>query len=444
MVFRKLHIQYKYITIIMIAAGIYACEKQEVDFGGNSLTDDPNIIVIDTISVNASTFKLDSFSTLSTGYFIVGNHFDSVFGKFQSTSYFDLSVPYDSSGTLKGCTSCYFDSMVAITKFSGGYYGDTTQLFTLNINQLTRLIDDNSSFGYNTTVRSYKTEPTGSFSAKVSPSRQNTIRIRLVDDLGKDLYNKIQRSSDTVTDGNLFSNYIKGFCFSGSNTNNTVYYLKSSGDSDFVMLYYHKNAPLPVTYTVKFPMNSAHQFNGFQSDYSGTDLTVFTSKKRQTIPSIQTNGHVYLHENNGLFPRFSFPSLYSLKELAPYINIVSAVLEIYPVKGSYGIQSFYTLAPNINAYIVNEYDETQNYLSYAGTSNLQTGNLSIDNLYDESTKYIYDVSNYVNAVLSGGKNASLDLVLKPATNTGDSTEQRLFLKALNNSSFKLKLNVLGL
>lgn len=444
MVLRNLHIQYKYITLIMLAAGICACEKQEVDFGGNSLTDDPNIIVIDTISVNASTFKLDSFSTLNTGYFIAGSHFDSSFGKFQSTAYFDLDIPYDSSGTLKGCTSCYFDSMVAITKFSGGYYGDTTQLFTLNINRLTQLIDDNTTFGYNTTIRNYNTSPVGTFSAKVSPSRQNTIRIKLSDDLGKDLYNKIQRNSDTITDGNLFLDYMKGFCFTGTNTNNTVYYMKPPGDSDFVMLYYHKNAPLPVNYVVKFPMNAAHQFNGFASDYSGTNLAVFTSKKTQTISSVQTNGYVYMHENNGLFPRFSFPSLYSLKELAPYINIVSAVLEIFPVKGSYGIQSFYTLPQSINAYVVNEYDETQNYLYYSGTSDLQTGNLSIDNLYSENTKYIYDVSNYVNTVLFQGNNGSLDLVLKPAANAGDSTEQRLLLKALNNSSFKLKLNVLGL
>lgn len=443
MVVPSTYIKYGYIVMACIAITILSCEKQEVNFGSGSLTDDPNIITIDTISINASTFRLDSFSTLNKGYFLVGQHYDSSFGLFQSTAYFDLSVPYDSSGMLQLCTSCYFDSMVAVTQFSGGYYGDTSRSFVVNMNQLTQLIDDGTSFGYTATKRNYNETPVGSFSGTISPSRQDIIRIRMNDDMGKDLYNKIQRNSDTITNSDLFLNYVKGFCFTGNDfNNNTAYYLKATGDSDFVLLYYHKNAPLPVNYVVKFPLNAAHQFNGFVTDYSGTNLTAFNSQKQQSLTSTQTNGYVYLRYNNGLYPRFNFPSLYSLKELAPYINVVNAELEIYPLQNSYGRQSYYQLPPELNMYIVNEYGETLSNIYYPGTTTAQTGDLNIDYLYRENTKYTYNLTSYISSILAQGGATSYDLILQPAS--GDSTEQRLVLKALNNNSFKLKLHVLGL
>ena len=443
MIFFNLHIKYRYIVFALITASVVSCEKQDVNFGASTLSDDPNIVIIDTVSVNAYTFQSDSFQTVNTGYFVAGNHYDSSFGNFQSIAYFDFDKPYDSTSTLNGCTSCYFDSLVVVAKFSGGYYGDTTKPFTLNVNQLTELIDNSTTFGYNTTKRKYNAEPIGSFSAIVSPSDQNTIRIKLSDDLGKDLFNKMQRNSDTVTTTDPFLEYIKGFCFTG-NQNNAVYFLKPLGDSDFVMLYYHKNGPLPVNYVVKLPLNTDHQFNGFTTDRTGTNLAAFIPLKTQELSSTETNGYVYMDANSGLYIKFNFPSLYSIKELATYTKIVSASIEIYPDKDSYGKQTFYQLPPALNMYIMNEYGVVQDYLYVTGTPNLQDGDLSIDYIYNENTKYTFDVSDFINDVLSSSSYASYCLAIHPPSNASDSTEQRLVLKALNNSSIKLKLNVLAL
>jgi len=437
---------YKYILSFLLLAGVlFSCEKQEVDFGGSSLSDDPNIANIDTFSVVAYTTQVDSFSTLSTGYFVTGNHFDTTLGNLQALAYFNLSIPYDSTAALKECTSCHFDSLVAVTKFSGGYYGDTTKPFTLNINQLEQRISyEDVTYGYNTTTRPYNTEPLGSFVATVSPSRQSTIRIRLSDAFGLDLYNKILHNSDTVTTSDLFTKYIKGFCFNATSPNNkTVYYMQPVGDSDVVMLYYHKNEPTPTDMVVKFPMDTTHQFNGFVSDHSGTNLTVFTPKKNLEIPSGQTNGYVYLHANIGLYPKFSFPSIYSLKEINTYVSVISATLEIYPLQGSYGLQSIYKLPPELYLYILNDVGESVGSLYYSGTNTLQTGDIYMDYLYNKDTKYTYDVTSYIQTALTNGAYSSYYLQLQPPTSAASSDEQRLILQALNNGSFKLKINVLG-
>ncbi|MFT4155723.1 DUF4270 family protein [Parafilimonas sp.] len=436
---------YRYILALSIlASGFFSCEKKEVDFGVSALTDDPNIATIDTISVNAYTTQVDSFSTVTTGYFVAGNHYDSVMGNLQATAYFDFTIPYDSTSALDECTSCYFDSLVLITQFAGGFYGDTTAPFTLNVNQLTQLIYDYNTFGYNVTSRTYNSEPLGSFTGIVSPAKLSTIRIKLSDDLGQDIYNKIKRESDTITTSDVFLKYIKGFCLTGSSASNTIYYMKPTGDSDLVVLYYHQNAPLPVSRTVKLPLNTAHQFNGFVADHSGTNLSVFTAKKTQAIESSKTGGYVYMQANHGLYPKFNFPSIYSLKEVNDYVSVVSAVLEVYPLQGSYGLQSFYKLPAAINLDILNEYDAVSGYVYYSGTSTLQTGDLYVDYLYNENTKYTYDITSYVNAVLEAGTSSTYYLYMQPASGASDSTEQRLVLQALNNSSFKLKLSVLGL
>ena len=108
------------------------------------------------------------------------------------------------------------------------------------------------------------------------------------------------------------------------------------------------------------------------------------------------------------------------------------------------MQSFYSLPDTINLSILNEYDETSGYLYYSGTSTLQTGNLYIDYLYGENTKYTYDITSFVNAVLKAGTSSTYYLYMQPESTATNSNEQRLILHALNNGSFKLKLNVLGL
>ena len=51
----------------------------------------------------------------------------------------------------------------------------------------------------------------------------------------------------------------------------------------------------------------------------------------------------YLHHNSGLYPKIQFSNLYNIKELHPYVQVLRAILEIKPVSGSYGINTFYQL-----------------------------------------------------------------------------------------------------
>lgn len=437
------HIYIKVIAVsCMLSTLIISCEKKDIQFGNNALTEDPNIVTIDTITADIYTFQTDSFSTSNTGFFIAGNHTDSVLGNFQSTAYFDLDAPVDSSKVLQGCTSCYFDSLVLVTQFNGSYYGDTTMPFILNVNQLTQQISTtNGAFGYNIDHYNYYSNPIGTFSGIVHPSEKRKMHIRLSDNIGVDLFTKVKNNDDAIVDNTSFQQYIKGFCFTGDTTaDNTVYYFKPEKDSALIHLYYHKNEILPQQYAVTFPLNKSHQFNGLSANRSGTLLTAFTPNKQELIPGAQTGERIFLHANSGLNPRVSFPSIFSIKELNSYIQIVNATLEIYPSKKTYGLHSFYTLPLALNLVVVDNYNTVYGYVTNSSGETL-TGDLTTDYIYNENTKYTYNITRFLNTDLARSKYSPLYLSIEPLSNVADSIEQRLIL---DNTSFKLKLNVLGL
>ena len=47
------------ILLIAFVVLMASCKKQDVDFGHEALTDDPNTEVIDTLTVDMGTFQLD-------------------------------------------------------------------------------------------------------------------------------------------------------------------------------------------------------------------------------------------------------------------------------------------------------------------------------------------------------------------------------------------------
>ena len=86
-------------------------------------------------------------------------------------------------------------------------------------------------------------------------------------------------------------------------------------------------------------------------------------------------------------------------------------------------------------------------LSYSAGAQAQTqyGNLFIDDLYGESTSYTYDVTSFVNTILSEGVFSRKALLMYPLASNAAGNDQRLLIT--NNTGKKpitLKLYVLGL
>jgi len=424
-----------------------SCKKSVVNYGQQALTDDPNIIFMDTMSVDLSTLQRDSFVTSADNLFKVGVHEDSIFGKYEATAYMQVGLP---TNTISGINNCVYDSIVFITKFTGATYGDTTEPFTLKVNRLNQQIKaDITPIGYNVDSLTYDAAPLGSvLLTNTRPSQQKQFTVRLSDTFGSRIFGMLNRNSDTTSNYEIFNTFFNGLAITGKGANNrSIYYFQNIGTNGgtVMRLYYTLNGTSPVHSSMDFPISpSAYQFNGYKYDKTGTFLSLFTPKKWQSIPSAQTGDRVYLHGNSGMYPILSIPSIFALKELHPYVKVVKAELEITPSLQNYGPNTYYFLPPTLGLRMINIENKAIGNFIYepSAATTVQAGNLVIDNLNHVGTKYTFDITQYVNSTLEGGIFTQVPLSLVPLN---DNIENRLILNnAIGNRSVKLKLYVLGL
>lgn len=425
-----------------------SCNKAVVNYGEEALTEDPNIISVDTMTVDLSTFQIDSFSTSADTIFKVGIHEDTLLGRYETKAFLQLGVP--SSNALNQCTNCTFDSIVFVARYSAATYGDTTENFNLNIHRLTQqMLPDVTSIGYNVSSFQYESTPLGTLQlTNTRPSQEKQFTVRLDDNLGTELYGMLKRNSDTITNIDKFSKYFNGLAITGNGTNNqSIYYFQQYDTASAVVMkvYYSVSGTSTTQNSINFPISpSSYQFNNYSYDKTGTNLTGFISKKTMVLPSTQTGNQAYLHDNSGLYPILNIPAIFSIKDLHPYVQVIKAELTIEPSLINYGPTNHYSLPPTIG---LRSFD-TVNYTfgsfltEITDNSANQDGNLVIDNINHVNTKYTFDLTTYVNNILKNGRFTQQPLALIPLNS---SIENRLIINNnLIDKSVKLKLYVLGL
>ncbi|MFT3680722.1 MAG: DUF4270 family protein [Ferruginibacter sp.] len=432
-----------FLAAVLAGCCMSSCDKVPVTFGSDGTAGDPNVILIDTFTVAVSTLQVDSFGTSGSNYLIAGAHTDPELGYIESRSYFEITPP-----TLELSNNCIFDSIVLHADLTSGYMGDTTAPFTLNVHELTQSMRETDlSIGYNTSTVVYNNVPMASKTFSVRPSRQEELSIRLPDDFGKNLFRMFRYKSDTITNIDKFRRFFKGICLASAAGNNAMYYFNKNAEA-IIQLHYTVNGITPESKTAAFTIGTDDkQFNGFTYDKTGTPLEAFTPRKQMLISSFLTNNRGYMHYNSGLFPKISLGNLLSIKELHPYVQVMRAELEIRPTKGTWGTGTNYRLPDSLELRLTDDNNYvTGQALPYAYNSDTQYGSLNIDNLYGVSTAYTYDVTSFVNTLLSEGVFSRRALILYPFSSGAASTDQRLLINnsTVKDNFIKLKLYVLGL
>jgi Domain of unknown function (DUF4270) len=438
--------------LILLSAGIslgvfVSCNKTTIDFGSDGTAGDPNISMIDTFSVELATLQADSFLTNASQHFVVGSHNDPQLGKTAVKSYFELTAP---ALDLRDCSNCSFDSIDIRLKVSAGYAGDTSVPFTINLYEVTQAMDETeSSVGYNVSSFPYHNTPIATKTFMIRPSRKEEISIRLPDEFGSNFFRMLRANSDTLTNDTRFKRYLKGLCLETASSNNAVFYFdKDPGDS-ILQVHYKETGTFPISKTAYFSVSATdHQFNAYTYDKSGTAVAAFTPKRKQLINSNLTGNTAFVHSNSGLYPKIKFNHLYHIKELHPFVQVLRAELEIKPVANSYQPHTLYPLPASIEMRVV---DNANNIGGTAvSTSNgvdviTQTGSLFVDNIYGENTSYTYDVTGFVNSVISAGLFSEYALLMVPSGDFSSASDQRLLIGTSHSGgSIKLKLYILGL
>jgi hypothetical protein len=400
-----------FLSFVLAFFSLTGCQKQPtLTFGPSYVADNngANIVVVDTTTVQMSTVFVDSTATSGTGFLQVGQLADPYFGTINTRSFFQLLPPgnppaltvYDSYDSM---------SLILLYKKGNPFYGDSTVPQTYIINQVdtiyavpdfSRGFFSNSSLPLNPTVLG---STTATFLPSIPTTSQfagDSLKIRLTDNLGTQLYNMIYSRSDTILRPATWQNWFHGLCLSPGPGSHGA--LVGFRDSAIMRIYYHEASAYPTQKFIDFGFtNKFLQFNNVTTDWSSSPLKnlVRPTQNPQTppaTPSSATGNAAYLQNITGLTVKLTFPNLKSIAYRQDYIQVLRAQLTVRPVPGSFS--TMFTVPPQVTLYQTDFNNLEGPPESITGAS--QTGALTLDYLHPLNTQYTYDVTPFIRAQIA--------------------------------------------
>lgn len=428
------------VLIIIISAS--SCDKVNVTLDDTAGTD-PNITYFENYKTEIATYKPDSFATSYHQVFCVGTHADPVFGKITANSYAQVELPLTNKVLNQSVT---FDSLEVVLKSNGQFYGDSSLPVSLQVYQLSEMIQNvvSGDTYYNNDSFTHNPIPIGQQAFNLYGRTGDLLHIRLDDNIGQDLLAKLIAGSDEISTQENFSNYFKGiFITSDNSVTHSVNYFTAGTDSALLRLHYHQNIAIPTDEYLDLNYTKARQFSHVSFDHTGTVFSSVVNNTTQVIPSTDVSGQAFLNSNFGTSIKISFPTLLDLKELHPYIQIVKAELIIKPDIKS--ITPPYQLPNALYLYTTDDTNSPIEATTNPVTQLLQNGDLVIDHLYAENTVYSYDVTKFINSKIAEGQFSTSALLLTNSLSGNAAGIQRLIINDQSNAKgIQLKLYVLGL
>ena len=417
----------------------FACKKVDIQFGSQFLDNDfTQIVKVDTFTASVSTIYVDSFVTSSKGVSLIGGYSDPVFGMVNANTYFEVVPP----AYVDSFRTCTFDSLCLVLIPDKSYYGDTTKPVHVNVSRVTQTItgyDNNLLNIYNT--RQFSVDPNllGSQDITIRPSRGDSIFIRLSDNLGNELLNKLKDPNESdIKTNNAFLQYLFGLRLSSPTNSPAIYGCK---DSVIMRMYYKKPALFLQSRVMNFTLaNKNHHFTNITVDRTGTVLQNISTLKK--IPSTATGNMAFSSYSAGVMAKIKFPTARDVLKLNNYAKILQASLIVHPMQGSF---VSYPLPPKLrlsNTTQLNLIGADLASPATNGTSAVQYGNLFMDGLFGVNTAYTYDVTAYVKSLMADGTLNDNGLLLLPPSPALETNFNRVMVGDKFNLKGQMQLVIL--
>ncbi|PWT74841.1 MAG: hypothetical protein C5B59_10360 [Bacteroidetes bacterium] len=409
------------VLVIIIVTG---CQKPSINFGTTFSNNNPtNVVAVDTFRVDMSTVQVDSFPTAGTGSILLGRYKDPFFGTVSSRTILEVAPPINLP-TISNLA--IYDSLSLILRMNKSFYGDTTQVQRYVVSQLTQRIQlpGVQTTWYNNSVTPFDPNPLGYSDVQIHPRSfytsqklNDTLKIKLPDNMGKELFTLLFNQSDTVKTANTFLGYFKGFSiYPDNNTMGAIYGFR---DTVIMRLYYHQPGLVYTTQFIDFKLNNrANQFNQITYDRTGTPTAPLTPSGPSGVPtevsSTLTGNATYVQGNTGLMTKIKFPTITDMLLYPDYLSVLKAELTLKPTAGSYS--PVYMLPPQLALSLTDPSNTVGPQLPYG------FGNLIVDYAYGASTMYTYDITAYIKTQIKLGaennqKNGIMITMPAPASDT---------------------------
>lgn len=435
--------KYSFLLVILV---FLSCTDENMTFkiGGDYVDVKTNIRYIDTLTVHSFTVMMDSVKTsgLQSPVMLVGKYTDPEFGNISSKSYFRVSLP--ASKILP--KDAVFDSLQLILLYNDYSAGDTTKEYTINVHRLSQTIKLNDdSYLYNTSRFTYFDELYGTETFTPRPNTNDTLWIRMNDSFGNELFDLFMDKDDKVSDNLSFLNYFRGLVISGDDTDDAILGFKFPTSSETnvkfptMRLYYHYYDFENVSAYLDFIVSSSDYDLQFNQIQLSEPVVNFPAEQRNKLSSALSNNRSYLLAGVGLMTRFEIPYLKNLFEFHENLQIVKAELQIEPIRNTY---KTIALPEEVSLYISDDLNRFGSAI-IDQSNQVQIGDLEIDELYQEDTRYTFDITYYCEGKLkeesSDGSTPALLFTVTPENLY--STLDRLIIGNQRNAQNQVTLKV---
>jgi len=410
------------LTIIILSCSEENYNDSEFVAGETFTESNIRLFLIDTLTVSTSTIKFDSLPTSESTRILVGQYNDTVFGKVKASSNMQF-LP--SSYTID--TEAEYDSIVLVLGYDNYYYNDTLQKNTLHIKRIKEnLKPKNDDYFYNTSVISYDETELGFLEYNPRPLSGDSITIKLIDDLGTDLFSKFQ--DKTIVNTDEFSDNLKGLGIHSDETDDgSIIGFSKSSEKTYIRLYFSTaTSDESIQEFIDIQINTLTSpipfFNSITAENPIEPLQTLTNST-VNLASSQSNNQSYIQSGVGIAMRIQFPSIATLYDIPGNGTILDGILKVTPTPQSY--DDHLKLRDTLAVYVVDQNNALSGLLSTTSYAILNRDNEEFNDIY-----YEIPIATYLEELHLKTRDIDDALILLPLNY--NSTVDRFIMNANGN------------
>lgn len=380
-----------YLLLLFLATGLCACVDENSNLGHTLVNSSFYNVYVDTCTVDISTVLEDSIVTRGDSICQIGHYLDKTWGEVTATYYTEYSTV---SFTPEETYSYTLDSLVLIMRHSGHYWGDTLTSPLIHIYRLENPIELSEDEDlYNHTRLSMETTPVCSFTYRPRPGEAEVNEIRLPDEWGQQLLDDLVNQEEYLETQEDFKREFPGLAFVPDATGQCISGFLVNDSSMCLTLRYHEVSTERTEQEITFSVNTEYAYTGIQHDCTDSPLSEVQSGIENYVHSTSLAHKAYLQGLTGYYNQLEFPYLNDLQDAGEIVSIESATLYLYPLAGSYNRTN--QLPDDIRLYITDENNVLEDYVYGSDGVTVQTGNLTVDEVFGRDTYYSFDLTEFI-------------------------------------------------
>ncbi len=429
------------VLLIVVMLMVASCSSDNLntsDFlAGEEFTDSNlRVVLVDTLTVETSTMKFDSIVTSESTRILVGKYTDPVFGTVKTSSYMGMlpsSFSIDSEAE--------YDSINLYLKLDSYYYNDTLRTNTIKVKRLTKTLKPKEDdYIYNTDSAEYLEDDLAIYTYTPRPTAGDTLEIRLMDDLGLDLFSKFQEKDITTSD--QFKDYFRGIALlPGDDDNGSVIGFSKTSGASFIRIYYstaEEDERVQEYLDINLDVTSdpVPFFNQILAENPIAPLQTLTNKEIN-LSSADVDNLSFIQSGIGITTRIQIPYLKTLYDIKGQGTLLDAVLKIKPAEGGNNDQLI--LRDTVSVYIVDQNNDLTSQLLIQDTNPVY-GILNRDDEEFNNIYYEISLGGYLEELLTTDRDTQDALILLP--DNYNSTVDRFILTGMDGSEFSTVLELI--